>query len=169
MSSRQRRQRCPSLSAWRNVLPLFFANEALPRRDTARRILGAAGGANKRVHLTAPGTCALCHWLYAIPLARGTPKLLSCSSPRRPKSASPMRATSSRCSAASGAAVNRTGGVPSLLARARFSARPVSQPRSAALGDTGYGNPSRNGAIASHLCEAPALPSFRWRRDLVEP
>jgi TIR domain len=54
-------------------------------------------------------------------------------------------------------------------ARCRFSARPVSQPRSAVLGDTGYGNPSRNGAIASHLCEAPALPSFRWRRDLVEP
>jgi hypothetical protein len=72
MSSRQRRQRCPSLSAWWNVLPLFFANEALPRRDNARRILGAAGGANKPVHLTAPGTCALCHWLYAIPLARGT-------------------------------------------------------------------------------------------------
>src|SRR5262249_46430032 len=58
MSSRQRRQRCPSLSAWRNVLPLFFANEALPPRDTARRIFGAASGANKRVHLTAPGTCA---------------------------------------------------------------------------------------------------------------
>src|SRR4029453_14671297 len=80
MSSRQRRQRCPSLSAWRNVLPLFFANGALPRRDTARRILGAAGGANKRVHLTAPGTCALrhwlyaiCHWLYAIPFPRSTP------------------------------------------------------------------------------------------------
>src|SRR5262249_1307012 len=34
----------------------IFANEALQRRDTARRILGAAGGANKRVHLTAPGT-----------------------------------------------------------------------------------------------------------------
>ena|SRR6516165_1954231 len=57
MSSRQRRQRCPSLSAWRNVLPLFFANEALQRRDTARRILGAAGGANKRVHLTVPAMC----------------------------------------------------------------------------------------------------------------
>src|SRR6266511_4580868 len=70
MSCRQRRQRCPSLSAWRNVLPLFFANEALPRRDTARRVLGAAGGANKRVHLTAPRTCVLCHWLYAIPPAR---------------------------------------------------------------------------------------------------
>jgi len=55
------------LSAWRNVLPLFFANEALPRRDTARRILGAAGGANKRVHLTAPGTCALCHWVIRHP------------------------------------------------------------------------------------------------------
>src|SRR5438445_7904969 len=96
MSSRQRRQRCPSLSAWRNVLPLFFANGALPRRDTARRILGAAGGANKRVHLTAPGTCALCHWLYAIPLARGTPKLLSCSQSRRllcgpPRHAAPPR------------------------------------------------------------------------------
>src|SRR6516164_9412196 len=57
MSSRQRRQRCPSLSAWRNVLPLFFANEALQRRDTAGRILGAAGGANKRVHLTVPAMC----------------------------------------------------------------------------------------------------------------
>src|SRR5262249_27571337 len=59
MSSRQRRQRCPSLSARRNVLPLFFANEALQRRDTARRILGAAGGANKRVHLTAPAICSM--------------------------------------------------------------------------------------------------------------
>src|SRR5262245_2797138 len=59
MSSRERRQRCPSLSAWRNVLPLFFANEALQRRDTARRILGAAGGANKRIHLTTPAMCSM--------------------------------------------------------------------------------------------------------------
>src|SRR5262249_21140328 len=69
MSSRQRRQRCPSLSAWRNVLPLFFANEALQWRDTAWRILGATGGTNKRIHLTAPAMCSM-PWLYAIPLAR---------------------------------------------------------------------------------------------------
>jgi hypothetical protein len=36
------------------ALPLFFANGTLLRCDTARCILGAAGGANKRVHLTAP-------------------------------------------------------------------------------------------------------------------
>jgi len=47
--------KCPAASAASVVqvcsreLPLFFANEALQRRDTARRILGAAGGANKRV------------------------------------------------------------------------------------------------------------------------
>jgi hypothetical protein len=42
---------------------------------TARRILGAAGGANKRVQLTVPAMCR-CHWLYAIPLARARPSCL---------------------------------------------------------------------------------------------
>jgi hypothetical protein len=28
----------------------------LPRRDTARRVLGAAGSANERVHITVPET-----------------------------------------------------------------------------------------------------------------
>src|SRR5215510_6823711 len=52
MSSHQGCERGPCLSAWWNVLPLFFANYALPRRDTARRVLGAAGSANERVHIT---------------------------------------------------------------------------------------------------------------------
>jgi hypothetical protein len=56
MSSRQGRECGPGLSAWWNVLPLFFANCALPRRDTARRVLGAAGSANERVHITVPET-----------------------------------------------------------------------------------------------------------------
>src|SRR6516165_10872593 len=60
MSSRQGRECGPGLSAWWNVLPLFFANYALPRRDTARRVLGAAGSANERFHITVPGTRALC-------------------------------------------------------------------------------------------------------------
>src|SRR5262245_66224461 len=76
MSSRQRRQRCPSLSARRNVLPLLFANEALQRRDTARRILGAAGGANKRVHLTAPAICSM-PLVIRHPARTSTPKLPS--------------------------------------------------------------------------------------------
>src|SRR5262245_45550242 len=76
MSSRQRRQRCPSLSAWGNVLSLFFANEALQRRDTARRILGAAGGANKRVHLTAPAVCSMA-LVIRHPARTSTPKLPS--------------------------------------------------------------------------------------------
>ena len=56
MSSRKGRECGPGLSAWWNVLPLFFANYALPRRDTARRVLGAAGSANERVHITVPRT-----------------------------------------------------------------------------------------------------------------
>src|SRR5262245_42817398 len=60
MSSCQGRECGPGLSAWWNVLPLFFANYALPRRDIARRVLGAAGSANERFHITVPGTCALC-------------------------------------------------------------------------------------------------------------
>ena len=48
------------MPAWRNVLPLFFANYALPRRDTARRVLGAAGSANERFHISVPGTYGLC-------------------------------------------------------------------------------------------------------------
>src|SRR5262249_52478982 len=58
MSSRQGRGGGPGLFAWGNVLPLFFANYALPRRDTARRVFGAAGRANERVHITVPGTRA---------------------------------------------------------------------------------------------------------------
>src|SRR5262245_17818405 len=81
MSSRQRRQRCPSLSAWRNVLPLFFANEALRRRDTARRILGAAGGANKRVHLTAPAMCSM-PLVIRHSVRTSTPKLPSDRNPK---------------------------------------------------------------------------------------
>src|SRR5262245_15713618 len=60
MSSCQGRECGPGLSAWWNVLPLFFANYALSRRDLARRVLGAAGSANERFHITVPGTCALC-------------------------------------------------------------------------------------------------------------
>ena len=60
MSSRKGRECGPGLSAWWNVLPLFFANYALPRRDIARRVLGAAGSANERFHIAVPGTCALC-------------------------------------------------------------------------------------------------------------
>jgi hypothetical protein len=59
MSSRQGRECGPGLSAWWNVLPLFFANYALPRRDTARRVLGVARSANERFHIIVPGTCAL--------------------------------------------------------------------------------------------------------------
>src|SRR5215471_9156008 len=51
---------CANADYSRNVLPLFFANYALPRRDTARRVLGAAGSANERFHITVPGTRALC-------------------------------------------------------------------------------------------------------------
>src|SRR6516164_224017 len=58
MSRRQGRECGPGLSAWWNVLPLFFANYALPRRDTARRVLGTAGSANERFHITVPGTRA---------------------------------------------------------------------------------------------------------------
>ena len=60
MSSHQGCERGPCLPAWRNVLPLFFANYALPRRDTARRVLGAAGSANERFHISVPGTYGLC-------------------------------------------------------------------------------------------------------------
>src|SRR5215475_16154543 len=56
MSTHQGCERGPCLSAWWNVLPLFFADYALPRRDTARRVLGAAGGANERFHISVPGT-----------------------------------------------------------------------------------------------------------------
>ena len=64
MSSRKGRECGPGLSAWWNVLPLFFANYALPRRDTARRVLGAAGSANERFHITVPGTRAFMHVDY---------------------------------------------------------------------------------------------------------
>ena len=64
MSSCQGRECGPGLSAWWNVLPLFFANYALPRRDTARRVLGAAGSANERFHITVPGTRAFMHVDY---------------------------------------------------------------------------------------------------------
>src|SRR5262249_8250369 len=60
MSIRQGRECGPGFSAWWNVLPLFFANYALPRRYTARRVLGAAGSANERFHIAVPGTRALC-------------------------------------------------------------------------------------------------------------
>jgi hypothetical protein len=60
MSSHQGCERGPCLSAWWNVLPLFFANYALPRRDTARRVLGAAGSANERFHISVPGGYGLC-------------------------------------------------------------------------------------------------------------
>jgi hypothetical protein len=59
MSSRQGRECGPGLSAWWNVLPFFFANYALRRRDTARRVLGAAGRTNERFHIAVPGTCVL--------------------------------------------------------------------------------------------------------------
>jgi hypothetical protein len=55
MSSRQGRECGPGLSAWWNVLPFFFANYALRRRDIARCVLGAAGSANERFHITVPG------------------------------------------------------------------------------------------------------------------
>jgi len=60
MSSHQGCERGPCLSAWWNVLPLFFANYALPRRDTARLVLGAAGSANERFHISVPETYGLC-------------------------------------------------------------------------------------------------------------
>src|SRR5262245_30532335 len=60
MSRRQGPECGPGLSAWWNVLPLFFANYALPRRDTARRVLRAARSANERFHISVPGTCGLC-------------------------------------------------------------------------------------------------------------
>src|SRR5215831_15349138 len=63
MANRQGRECGPGLSAWWNVLPFFFANYALPRRDTARRVLGAAGSANERFHISVPGTCALCTFI----------------------------------------------------------------------------------------------------------
>src|SRR5262249_37696339 len=74
LSGRRPRQRCPSLSAGWNELPLFFANVALLRRDTARCILGAAGGANKRVHLTAPAICSM-PLVIRHPARTSTPKL----------------------------------------------------------------------------------------------
>src|SRR5262249_12792376 len=37
---------------------------ALPRGDTARRVLGAAGSANERFHITVPGTRAFMHVDY---------------------------------------------------------------------------------------------------------
>ena len=49
---------------------------APPQRDTARRILGAAGGANKRVHLTAPAICSL-PLVIRHPPRTSTPKLPS--------------------------------------------------------------------------------------------
>src|SRR5262249_44162856 len=60
MSSRQGRECGPGLSAWWNVLPFFFANYALRRRDIARCVLGAAGSANECFHITVPARCALC-------------------------------------------------------------------------------------------------------------
>src|SRR5262245_22584272 len=39
MSGRQRSQRGPSLPAWWNILPLFFADCALSRRNTTRGVL----------------------------------------------------------------------------------------------------------------------------------
>jgi len=67
MSSHQGCERGPCLSAWWNVLPLFFANYALPRRDTARRVLGAAGSANERFHISVPGTYGFCTFIINRP------------------------------------------------------------------------------------------------------
>src|SRR5262249_42000357 len=67
MSSHQGCERGPCLSAWWNVLPLFFANYALPRRDTARRVLGGAGGTKDAFHISCPGPIGLCRLIIDRP------------------------------------------------------------------------------------------------------